>query len=151
MIKRLSSTISSDLPYSSRKRAVSVASFCPSSGIISIWSPLLNHIQVIHPALSSILVSKIISSLFNTDDEDHVAEEEENIALDSGGDAKRDLSYEMCVASWVNWLVSTFGNDNVTENGDNEEKKLKRENAVVALVTDLGPTKAKPAAGDSKA
>ncbi|RPD81634.1 Las1-domain-containing protein [Lentinus tigrinus ALCF2SS1-7] len=107
---------------------------------IAIWSPLLSHLQSLHPALPLHLVSAITAHLSrpisagaaapNTDfGADSVSLE---MALD---EPKTDPSYDICLASWAKWLI-----DNCTSGTtDPDEATELRESIVVRIVSALRP------------
>ncbi|KAL4244574.1 hypothetical protein ABKN59_009945 [Abortiporus biennis] len=138
------------VPLSKKKRAVT-SSFQPPASTLSIWTPLLSHVTVLHPTLPSTLINKIISHLTPNVDVPltDVFQQQENISLDEDTSTNRELSYDICLASWAKWIVDNWevedtdtDDDDDNENGGGDrEQKLRREDVVVSLITALGPTK----------
>jgi ribosomal biogenesis protein LAS1 len=117
-----------------RKRSVSDA-FTPSAGVIAIWLPLLSHICTLHPSFASILVSRVITAIVPLEEES--SQQTEDVISLSGEDngSSRDASYELCAASWANWLLDSF--EDPAKLSD-EDKNMRRTNAVVNLVSSMG-------------
>ena len=109
--------------------------FQPSNSVLTIWTPLLSHLQVLHPGLQSVLVSKIIAHLLTDPAAADANAEMETISL-GADDRRRDASYDMCIASWAYWLVTAFS----PNTSDPEDEAAKIEEAAVALIKGLGPT-----------
>ncbi|KAI0793360.1 Las1-like-domain-containing protein [Abortiporus biennis] len=139
------------VPLSKKKRAVT-SSFQPPASTLSIWTPLLSHVTVLHPTLPSTLINKIISHLTPNVDVPltDVFQQQENISLEDDTSTNRELSYDICLASWAKWIVDnwevedidTDDDDDENENGGGDrEQKLRREDVVISLITALGPTK----------
>ena len=110
--------------------------------MLALWTPLLAHMHVLHPSLPSVLVQRIVAHL--TTAEQYV--EEAIIKVDAKG-STRDLSYDMCLASWAHWAVCTY---DVGEEDEEDTTGLHREDVVISLATNLGPTK-QQSSGDDKA
>lgn len=110
--------------------------------MLALWTPLISHVHSLHASLPLVLVHKIIAHL--TSSEQYVEEAVINVEADS---SSRDLSYDMCIASWANWVVHTYGSD-----GDEEEdaSSMSREDVIVTLATSLSPTR-QHVPGDDKA
>lgn len=49
---------------------------------------------------------------------------------------KRDLSYDLCLASWAYWIVDTHATDE-----DNDDDGFRREDIIVSLISGLGPNR----------
>lgn len=129
------------VPLSKKKRAVSTNPFQPASSVLAIWTPLLTHLQALHPSLHSVLVSKIIAALLANSDAGPAESETISLAADA---QRRDTSYDMCAAGWAHWLLAAFRPAGEAAADD----AARTEEAIVALMTGLGPGSS---AGDAKA
>jgi len=130
-----------------RKRALASGSFVPATSILHIWTPLLTHVQTLHPALPSTLVSRITAHLLSRPDasSDTTDFGSETVLLNSEG-TKQDISYDRCLAGWANWLVDMLG----SSGDESEDTDLRREDVVAYLAAALGPMKKTPSQ-DNKA
>ncbi|KIP08546.1 hypothetical protein PHLGIDRAFT_69150 [Phlebiopsis gigantea 11061_1 CR5-6] len=122
------------VPLSKKKRVVSTNPFQPSASILTIWTPLLAHLHALHPSLQHVLLYRIISTLLSNPMAPDSTTELETISLDAT-DRLRDPSYDMCLASWAFWLISSGSGS-----ADPDDEMAKMEEAAVALVTGLGPS-----------
>ncbi|EKM60757.1 uncharacterized protein PHACADRAFT_155862 [Phanerochaete carnosa HHB-10118-sp] len=122
------------VPLSKKKRVGSTNPFQPSNSVLAIWTPLLSHLQALHPDLQSVLISRIITSLLSDSDATVSSAEMDTIPL-AANERKRDASYHMCVASWAHWLVTSFR----ASTADAEDETLAEE-AAAGLITGLGPS-----------
>lgn len=73
-----------------RKRQPSADSMIPNKISISLWSPLLQHIQTSHPDFPLVFCRCFVSLLTGTKS------------------VERDLSYDVYIACWVIWAVKTW-------------------------------------------
>lgn len=73
----------------SRKRQPSAESMIPNKISISLWSPLLQHIQTSHPDFPLVFCRCFVSLLTTKS-------------------VERDLSYDTYIACWVMWAVETW-------------------------------------------
>ena len=96
--------------------------------------PLLSHLQVLHPSLQSVLVSRIIAHLLTDPEAAAASIGMETISLTTD-ERKHDASYDMCIASWAYWLITAFSPSAV----GSEDEAAKVEEAAVGLVAGLGP------------
>ncbi|OSD05862.1 Las1-domain-containing protein [Trametes coccinea BRFM310] len=114
----------------------------PRSSLL-IWSPLLSHLQTLHPTLPLHLISAMTAQLSMpaSSSSGSAAFQSETVSL-SDDTPKADPSYELCLASWAKWLV-----DNCSSADDDAEDI--RDTAIVRIVASLGPESA--ASGMSKA
>ncbi|KAI0085676.1 Las1-domain-containing protein [Irpex rosettiformis] len=126
------------VPVSKKKRSPS-NTFDPSSSLLAIWSPLLTHIHAHHPSFPSILISRLITVIIPPDQDSPSHPPVETISLNVEDDSNtRDLSYELCIASWAHWMVESF----VCSSGEEEEdRRSRRANAVASLVSGIGMAK----------
>lgn len=127
---------------------LSPATLHPSSSALSTWTSLLTHLQSLHPNLSGILISKVISHLSSPADQDQAAQahDADIVLLDAEEERekqKQDASFDRCAAGWANWLVDTYSRSDDDDDDDNEDRNtpLIRTDVVLKLVAVLGPTK----------
>jgi len=78
------------VPLSKKKRQPSADSMIPNKISISLWSPLLQHIQASHPDFPLVFCRCFVSLLTGTKS------------------VERDLSYDAYIACWVIWAVETW-------------------------------------------
>jgi len=76
-----------------RKRQVS-DSLLPSKTSISLWEPLLRHVESIHPQFPHVLCQRLVSIL---------------ISRPEDSDQRPDPTYDTYLACWVEWTVETWG------------------------------------------
>ena len=124
-----------------RKRSPSNA-FEPSAGLLAIWTPLLTHVYTHHPSFPSILINRLISSIIRSDPEPTITSND-IISLDVADNSNtRDVTFELCAASWVNWLVENQElPSSLTSDEEGEERRLRRANVVASLVSAIGIAK----------
>ncbi|TFY70079.1 hypothetical protein EVJ58_g58 [Rhodofomes roseus] len=128
------------VPLSKKKRILSNEPLHPSPFILNIWTPLLAHLQSLHPNLAAVLVTKAVSHL-TSEEQITQTTDADVVMLDAEEDKqRRDASYDRCVAGWAKWLVDTYGGkiDDDFEDGDTD---LNRADVVSKLVAALGPTR----------
>jgi len=78
------------VPLSKKKRQFSADAMIPNKFSISLWSPLLQHIQTSHPDFPLVFCRCFVSLLTGTKS------------------VERDLSYDAYIACWVIWAVETW-------------------------------------------
>lgn len=105
------------VPLSKKKRTLEESTFTPQKNAISLWSPLLKHIQSVRVHFAVVLCDVICSRLLNTDD----------VKLETNSDP----SYEMFLASWVMWAIETWS-------GELWSKVDLKRDVTVALMRGLG-------------
>ncbi|KAI0344109.1 Las1-domain-containing protein [Trametopsis cervina] len=120
------------IPMSKKKRSI-VGAFEPSPSLIAIWTPLLTQLTTLHPSFPSVLTTRIISLVLTTDTP-NIEASADTISLTEDASA-RDLSFELCAASWANWLVDRFSDPN---GPDEDDRRARRASAVAALVSGMG-------------
>ncbi|KAI0697141.1 Las1-like-domain-containing protein [Cytidiella melzeri] len=122
------------VPVSKKKRSVS-SSFEPSAAITAVWSPLLTHISTHHSSFTTTLISRLVAAIIPLDTE-HPRITEEVISLSVDNETgSRDVAYELCAASWINWLINGF--EDPSQPGE-VEISTRRANAVASLVSGMG-------------
>lgn len=89
--------------------------------------------STLHPSFLFALVAKITSTILTIAEPDGFETGEGKISLDAS--STQELSYQICAASWANWLLNRFEDPNEPDEEEQEEKRLK---AVAALVAGLG-------------
>ena len=117
---------------------------------IAIWSPLLNHLQSLHPTLALHLVTAITSHLSRSPapsppNADFGAD---TVSLAMTTDEpKADPTYDLCLASWAKWLA-----DNCAAGvSDPEDAAELRESVIVRIITVLRPDRVDSSGPASKA
>ncbi|KAM5532761.1 hypothetical protein V8D89_013558 [Ganoderma adspersum] len=139
------------VPLSKKKRVTSdQGSLALPRSSIAIWSPLLNHLQSLHPTLALHLVTAITSHLSRSPapsppNADFGAETV-SLAMDTD-EPKADPTYDLCLASWAKWLV----NNCATDVSDPEDAAELREGVIVRIVTALRPDRVDSSGPVSKA
>lgn len=98
----------------------------PPKPLLSLWTPLLSHIQSLHSAFASTLVSRIVSRLLT----DPPANSQED-SLQG-----RDYSYDLCLASWV---VHLLQNGDLNQDADSDYDVLDARTVIISLMNGLGP------------
>ncbi|EIW64980.1 Las1-domain-containing protein [Trametes versicolor FP-101664 SS1] len=108
----------------------------PRSSLL-IWTPLLSHLQSLHPTLPLRLVSAISAYLAQPVAAPQDDPEIVSLSVVAPTDEpKADPSYDLCLASWAKWLVDSCSN------ADTEDAEDIREAALVRIVASLGPESA---------
>jgi ribosomal biogenesis protein LAS1 len=113
-----------------RKRVFSSDSFAPPKDSISLWTPLLKHLQSYHQDLPSTLANHIISHLVTGHQKLDTLIDCDQETVDA---ARRDESFDMCIARWAWWIVDSWAVED-----DDPDLNL-RKDIVVTLITSLGP------------
>ncbi|KAI0639041.1 Las1-domain-containing protein [Trametes polyzona] len=136
------------VPLSKKKRLSSGPDTLalPRSSLL-IWSPLLTHLQSLHPTLSLHLVSAITAHLaqptpspsVNTSGSFDGPEIVSLSAPTPADEPRADPSYDLCLASWAKWLV-----DNSPSASSSDDLEDLRDAALVRIVSALGPDRASP-------
>ncbi|KAH9921458.1 Las1-like-domain-containing protein [Fomitopsis serialis] len=129
------------VPVSKKKRMLSSTAFHPSPFILNIWTPLLAHLQSLHPSLPVALISNAVSHLSS---QEQIAQtpDADVVMLDAEQEKqKQDATHDRCIAGWVNWLVDTYGRKEDDAYGD-DDIYVSRADVVSKLVAALGPTRA---------
>jgi ribosomal biogenesis protein LAS1 len=103
--------------FAFRKRVFPSDSFEPPTFSIQIWTPLLEHVQSLHPEFASVLVNRIILTLSAESDTDY------------------DVSFNLCLARWAMWITVNLGDD-----AANLDSSQRRE-AVIALISNISPSR----------
>ncbi|OCH92729.1 Las1-domain-containing protein [Obba rivulosa] len=120
------------VPLSKKKRMLGTQ-LVPPASVLNIWTLLLDHLQALHPDLRSVLVFKIVSRLISHSN----AQKEfpsDNVPLAAMGH-KADVSYDLLLAAWANWLVCAW-----TPAADYaEEGAITKEDVIINLTSALGP------------
>ncbi|EKM83617.1 hypothetical protein AGABI1DRAFT_123945 [Agaricus bisporus var. burnettii JB137-S8] len=96
------------VPLSRKKRTDPGDKFWPPTNSISLWSPLLKHLQMLHIDFARTICARILSILLP----------EPVTAIPSSGhlndegltptEVQYDPSYYMCLARWVMWSIDTW-------------------------------------------
>jgi len=112
------------LTFLERKRIFPEDRFWPSQLSISLWKPLLQHIQYLHVNFAYILCTQMISLLISP-----------NTVSDSQNATRGDPLFNMCIARWVMWSLDTWST--LSSKSPDSDPKL-RKDVVVALMQGLG-------------
>ncbi|KAI0757360.1 Las1-like-domain-containing protein [Daedaleopsis nitida] len=120
---------------------------------IAIWSPLLAHLQSLHPALPLHLVAAITAHLSRPPARTSASREAdfgaETVLLEPAADEpKADPTYDLCLASWAKWLADNCASSASTGVSAEEATELK-ESIVVRIISALGPGCARPGASNA--
>ena len=118
--------------FRARKRALGTQ-LVPPAHVLNLWTPLLDHIQSLHPDFRAILVSRIVSRLTSqTDTRREVAAGHVPVPV---SEPKADVSCDFLLAAWANWLVCIW--PPVPEEA--EDGRITREDIILSLTSTLGP------------
>jgi len=85
------------VPLSKKKRQPSTDSMIPNKTSISLWSPLLQHIQTLHTDFPIVFCRCFVSLLAGTKSEESMSQ-----------GVKRDTSYDVYIGCWVIWAIETW-------------------------------------------
>ncbi|TFK57560.1 Las1-domain-containing protein [Heliocybe sulcata] len=109
------------VPLAKRKRALPSDSFKPPASAINIWSPLLKHVQALHPTFYDFAASRIVNQLSSPPDE--------SPALQG---SSTDTAYHMHLARWATWFTQNQPRD------EDITPDQRKEDLVATLITNLG-------------
>ncbi|KXN81109.1 Protein LAS1 [Leucoagaricus sp. SymC.cos] len=124
------------VPLSKKKRIFPEDKFWPPELSVSLWAPLLNHIQVLHADFPSTLCTHILSLLLPDN------------TTGSPIEAKNDPSYDICLARWVMWSLDNWS----TSTSSPRTKGIGfRRDVVSFLMKALGHRTGDPLSKDTKA
>ncbi|KAF8898494.1 Las1-like-domain-containing protein [Infundibulicybe gibba] len=112
------------VPLSKKKRKFPSHDFSPPTKSVLLWSPLLIHLQALHPNFPFVLSHRIVYSLLH----------------DTTQEVQNDLSYDLCLARWVVWAIKTWDVEDLRSDVD-----LRKE-LTVTLIQGLGPSTIRSAA-----
>ncbi|EPQ61021.1 Las1-domain-containing protein [Gloeophyllum trabeum ATCC 11539] len=110
------------VPLGKRKRVFTSNTFDPPASGINIWTPLLNHVQALHPAFYGVAATRIVSLLCPASQEPTTADS-----------ASSDITYYICLARWAMWFI----NNQAGEDRD-QASGAGKEDFVATLITNLG-------------
>jgi len=113
------------LTFLERKRIFPEDKFWPSQLSISLWKPLLQHIQYLHVNFAHILCTQMISLLLSP-----------NAVPGSQNTTRSDPSFNMCTARWVMWSLD-FWSTSSSKSSEESDPKL-RNDVIVGLMQGLG-------------
>lgn len=85
-----------------RKRQFPTEVFYPPNFSVLLWTPLLRHLQTLHPGFLIVLAGRIASILLADKD-----------TMKNSPEIQQDLSYDMCLARWALWSIETWEGDNL--------------------------------------
>ncbi|OBZ79225.1 Protein LAS1 [Grifola frondosa] len=119
------------VPLSRKKRISPGTKMTLTRSLLHIWTPMITHLQSLHPTLALRLVIGITSRLLSRPQQEDIRSDV--VAL-VAHEYKADISYEMCLAGWANWLIDTWDTSSEEDYG-----ALRREDVVVGLISNFGP------------
>ena len=118
---------SNQLTLLKRKRIFPEDKFWPSQLSVSLWKPLLQHIQYLHVNFAYILCTRMISLLLSPDTVS---------GSKNAPETKSDPSFNMCIARWVMWALDTWSTSSSSSSEESDPEL--REDVVLVLVQGLG-------------
>ena len=101
-------------------------SYHPPRAIVSIWMPLIHHVESLHVGFINVLVTQLTSQLLN-----------EPATPGPGTPPARDSSYDSFISAWAVYLL-----DMQTLSGGNEEvnqELMTKANIIPVVMGGLGP------------
>lgn len=111
---------------------------------VSLWSPLIKHIQILHIGFAHTICARIVAILLPDPVAAPPASSDPNDEALSSNEIEHDLSYHMCLARWMVWLV-----DNGSAVGiDDEMDVLLRRDVIETLMQALGHRFTEPRPGE---
>jgi hypothetical protein len=112
-----------------RKRVFPEEKFWPPQLSVSLWTPLLKHIQVLHASFACTLCAHILCHLLPPDATAHHTSQ-------SMVENRKDPSSDMCLARWIMWCLDTWSNSSsVSQEETNAEL---RKDVIISLMQGLG-------------
>lgn len=125
------------VPLSKKKRLLSEHDFLPPEFSVSLWSPLMTELQSNHPAFPRVLIGCIVKQLLQGD-----SDEPSQPSTSTG----RDPQYLACLSRWAFWSAQkSWPLSSTTTETD------LRQDALVTLITALGPTPSPRSTGEKAA
>lgn len=118
---------SNQLTLLKRKRIFPEDKFWPSQLSVSLWKPLLQHIQYLHVNFAYILCTRMISLLLSPDTVS---------GSKNAPETKSDPSFNMCIARWVMWALDTWSTSSSSSSEESDPEL--RKDVVLVLVQGLG-------------
>ncbi|KAI0320440.1 Las1-like-domain-containing protein [Amylostereum chailletii] len=117
------------VPVSRKKRALPKGVLHTPSVLIALWEPLLQSLESHHSTFTSTLLTRSISRLLSRPKDSSTESDSQPSTLETTSD---HVSYEMCLASWVMWLLRPRPHRAV-------EIHTAKQDAFTALAVGLGP------------
>lgn len=114
-----------------RKRLLSEHDFLPPEFSVSLWSPLMAELQSNHPAFPRVLIGCIVKELLQVNSDETCRS------------STSDPHYLACLSRWAFWSAQK----NWPLSSTASETDL-RQDALVSLITALGPTASPQSAGE---
>lgn len=122
------------VPLSKKKRLLSEHDFLPPEFSVSLWSPLMAELQSNHPAFPRVLIGCIVKELLQVNSDE------------TSRSSTSDPQYLACLSRWAFWSAQK----NWPLSSTASETDL-RQDALVSLITALGPTASPQSAGEKAA
>jgi ribosomal biogenesis protein LAS1 len=126
-----------------RKRVFPEDRFWPPQLSVSVWTPLLKQIQLLHADFPYTLCTRILSLLLPVDDGTNTPTQTRSST--SPIESKRDPSYDICLARWVVWSITNLSNPSP----DTMDGELEKD-VVIFLMQSLGRMMGNPRSKDTK-
>lgn len=124
-----------------RKRIFPDDKFWPPQLSLSLWTPLLKHVQILHPNFAGVLCANILTTLLPVEapSTESPSTNTELVRLE----AKNDPSYEMCLARWVMWSLDTWSKADDENSTKPDLNKDVASFLIQALGRELGDSRSK--------
>ncbi|TFK36790.1 Las1-like-domain-containing protein [Crucibulum laeve] len=110
------------VPLSKKKRTVPEDSTFPPSFSVLLWTPLLQHLQMLHVDFCFFLCDSIVTSLCGS----HI------MSTPTEQDKPSDSSYDICLARWLIWCITTLETDSP------HDSESRREDIIIHVMQILG-------------
>lgn len=122
----LRAKVQTDTGMHFRKRTLDAKSFYPQKAAVSLWMPLIRHIESLHTGFITVLVTQLTWQLLN-----------EPVVPGSGTSPARDGSYDSFVAAWAIYLVDT--ETSWARDRDVDQGLMSKANIIQIVMGGLGP------------
>jgi hypothetical protein len=113
----------------------------PPPALLTLWTPLLSHVIQLHPTFPAVLLERILNILVGSAEILGKGESSQE-------SSKADASFDACIAAWVAWIIQTY---EVPDDTESSGLGVHRADAVITLLSALGPTTATSVTRDRKA
>lgn len=112
--------------YIFRKRVLDAKSFHPQGMTVSLWMPLIHHIEALHAGFITILITQLTIQLLN-----------EPSGPGPGAPPARDSSHDSLIAAWVIYLLDTRALS--AGDKDVDQGLMDKANVIPIVMGGLGP------------
>lgn len=96
----------------------------PRKEVVSIWMPLIHHIESLHAGFTTVLLTQLTLHLLN-----------EPAAPEPGTLSARESSYDSFITAWVVYLLDT----EASSGGDEDVNRRLMANIIPIVMGGLGP------------